>query len=321
MKRRQIHAAIAALALGAACGTPQAQTVGRIISGYPAGGAIDQLARVFAEEIGKGMGKTYIVETRAGAGGQIAADTLKAATPDGNTLMIAAASNMTVYPHTVRKPSYELKDFVPVAIAGEYDTGLAVKLDPLAGDFKGFLAQAKANVVMASYATPGAGSMPHFYGMLLSQATGLPFKHIPYRGTGPAINDVVAGHVGSVLSPVGTLVPQAKAGNIRMVATTGTRRSRQMPDVPTFRELGYPQLEASTWFGLFVPAGTPPQVVARLNEIAVKAVQTPAVRDRLLALDVEPREMSQAEFASRVRAESEQWGKVVKASGFVADGQ
>lgn len=319
MKRRDILAAAAITA--AACTSLHAQNVGRVVSGYPAGGALDQLARIFAEEIGKGLGKTYIVETRTGAGGQIAASSVKAAAPDGNTLLIAAASNITVYPHTVRKPAYQAGDFVPVAITGEYDTGVAVRAGSEAGDFKGFLTLAKANPLMASYATPGAGTMPHFYGVLLGQATDIPFRHIPYRGTGPAINDTIAGHVGSVISPVGTLVPHLKAGTIRIVATTGTKRSRQLPNVPTFRELGLPQLESSTWFGLFAPAGTPPQLVAQINEIVARAMQTSSVRERLIALDLEPGAMPPAEFAALVRTETEHWGKVVKASGFVAEGQ
>lgn len=319
MKRRTL---VAIAALAGAFGLPvQAQNVGRVVSGYPAGGAIDQLARIFAEEFGKGLGKTYIVDTRTGAGGKIAVDHVKAAAPDGNTVLIAAASNITIYPHTVRKSTYEARDFVPVAIAGEYDTGIAVKAAAPAADLRKYLAQAKDDPVLASYATPGAGTMPHFYGMLLGQATGVPFKHIPYRGTGPAITDAIAGHVGSVISPVGTLVPHMKSGSIRVIATTGTKRSAQLPDVPTFRELGFPQLESSTWFGLFVPAGTPADVVARLNDIAVKAVNTPAIREKLKALDLEPLALGPAEFASRVRAEDEHWGKVVKASGFVADGQ
>lgn len=312
--------AIAAIA-GAACLPVQAQNVGRVVSGYPAGGAIDQLARIFAEEFGQGLGKTYIVDTRTGAGGKIAVDHVKAAAPDGNTVLIAAASNITIYPHTVRKSTYEARDFVPVAIAGEYDTGIAVRAAAPAADLRRYLALAKDDPVLASYATPGAGTMPHFYGMLLGQAAGVPFKHIPYRGTGPAITDAIAGHVGSVISPVGTLVPHVKSGSIRVIATTGTKRSAQLPDVPTFRELGFPQLESSTWFGLFVPAGTPPDVVARLNDIAVKAVNTPAIREKLKALDLEPLALAPAEFASRVRAEDEHWGKVVKASGFVAEGQ
>lgn len=319
MKCRTILA-LGCIAVGAALPT-QAQNVGRVVSGYPAGGAVDQLARIFAEEFGRGMGRTYIVETRTGAGGQIAADSVKAAAPDGNTLLIAAASNITVYPHTVRKPSYAASDFTPVAIAGEYDTGVAVRTQPQPGDFRSFLAEAVAHPLVASYATPGAGTMPHFYGMLLAQATSVPFRHIPYRGTGPAINDVIAGHVGSVISPVGTLVPHAKAGTIRVIATTGAKRSTQLPNVPTFRELGYTQLESSTWFGLFAPAGTPPQVVARLNEIVARAMQNPAVRERLVSLDLEPVVLSPAEFGARVRSEAEHWGKVVKASGFVADGQ
>jgi tripartite-type tricarboxylate transporter receptor subunit TctC len=317
--QRTILVAALALAGAATCLPAQAQSVGRVVSGYPAGGAIDQLARVFAEEFGKAQGRTWIVDTRTGAGGKIAVDHVKGAAPDGNTVLIAAASNITIYPHTVRKSTYEARDFVPVAIAGEYDTGIAVKANTPAGEFRAFLAQAKTDPVLATYATPGAGTMPHFYGLLLGQATGVPFKHIPYRGTGPAITDAIAGHVGSVISPIGTLVPHAKTGSIRVIATTGTRRSAQLPDVPTFRELGLPQLESSTWFGLFVPAGTPADVVARLNEIAARAVNLPAIREKLKALDLEPLALSPAEFATRVRNENEHWAKVVKDSGFVAD--
>jgi tripartite-type tricarboxylate transporter receptor subunit TctC len=319
MKRRSLITAFGAAAM--AGGTAWAQTSARVISGYPPGGAVDQLARVFAEEFGKSMGKTYIVDTRTGAGGQIAVDALKAAAPDGNSVLIAAASNITIYPHTVRKPTYELKDFIPVAIAGEYDTGLAVSANGGPADLKSFIVQAKSNPDRATYATPGAGSMPHFYGVLLAQTTGVPFRHVPYRGTGPAINDAIAGHVGCVISPLGTLAPQAKGGKLKLLATTGRRRSRQAPDVPTFQELGFPQLESSTWFGVFVPAGTSADVVARLNATTQKAMQNPAIRDRFIALDLEPREMSQPEFAALVKTESEHWANVVKASGFVADGQ
>jgi tripartite-type tricarboxylate transporter receptor subunit TctC len=319
MKRRNFIAGIGLAATGASA--VHAQTTARIVTGYAAGGAVDQLARMFAEEFSKSMGRPYIVDMQTGASGQIAANAVKSAPQDGNTLLLAPASGMTIYPHSVRKPSAEPKDFVPVAIAAAHEIGLAVRLDPQVPDFNGFRARAKANPITASYATPGPGTIGHLYGLLLAQATGLPLNHVAYRGVGPAINDVIGGHIGAAILTLGALVPHAKAGTLRVVATTGSKRNPQLPDVPTFRELGLPQIDGSTWFGLFAPAGTPAPVVARLNDIVVKALQRPATRETLAKLDLEPREVTPAEFANVIRAEYEHWGKVVKTSGLVMDAQ
>jgi tripartite-type tricarboxylate transporter receptor subunit TctC len=322
MKRRTLIAAAAVAAFASIPPAVQAQAVSRILTGYPPGGAVDVLARVFAEELTRETGKTWIVETRTGAGGQIAADALKAAAPDGNTLLMAAETNMVIYPHTVKRPTYDpLKDFTPVALAGNYEIGFAIRNDPRAGDFRSWVGLARTDAATAAYASPGPGSNMHFYGLTLSQAIGVPLTHVPYRGSGPAINDVISGVAGSVLTPIGTLMQHAKAGSLKIAAVSADKRNPKLPDVPTFKELGYPQLTQTGWFGLFAPAGLPPQQLTRLNEVLVGALAKPAVQQRLESLDIQAQAITPAAFAARVREEHAQWGKIVKASGFTADGQ
>jgi tripartite-type tricarboxylate transporter receptor subunit TctC len=297
-----------------------AQGVSRILSGYPPGGAIDILARVFAEELTKGTGKTYIVETKSGAGGQLAVETLKSATPDGNTLLMAAETNMVVYPHTVRKPTYTVRDFTPVAIAASYDIGFASRMDPKVTDFSSWLSLARRDPDAATYASPGAGSNMHFFGILLGDAAGVKLRHVPYRGTGPAINDVAGGFVSTVLSPVGTMLQHANT-KLRIIATSGTKRSAKAPNTPTFAELGYPQLTQTGWFGLFAPAGTPPEQIANLHAIVAASLKRPEVQARIAALDMQIMPISQQEFAAQVTQEYAKWESVIKATGFTAEGQ
>jgi tripartite-type tricarboxylate transporter receptor subunit TctC len=235
--------------------------------------------------------------------------------------MISPSSNIVIYPHTVKNPKYQVSDFVAIAIAGQYDTAMAINPQSSAKDFRTFLAAAKADSSLAAYGTPGTGSLPHFIGMQLAGESGIAFKHVPYRGTGPAISDAVAGHVPSVLSPAGTLMPQAKAGKLRLIAVTGSERNPQIPEVPTFRELGYPQLSASAWFGFVARAGTPPAIVDRLNAVVARAMKDASVLEKLAGIDLQPHVVSPAEFAAKIRTESAQWAEIVKATGFSADSQ
>lgn len=297
-----------------------AQVPGRIISGFPPGGAVDILARLFAEEFARDLGRPFVVETKSGAGGQIAAELVKAAAPDGNTLMIMPDSNMTVYPHTTRKATYDsLVDFVPVAHLGGYDLGFAIALATPAADFAGFVNWAKGAKDPVSYGSPAAGSVPHFYGLMIGQAIGVPLNHVPYRGSGPAINDVVAGHLASTVQPIGTLLAQARGGKLKLIATSGAKRSAGSPATPTFGELGYPMLETGGWFGLYAPAATPRDVVVRLNDIVLRAGRTAAMRERMVALDLNIEEFAPEPLAAKLKADHARWGAIVKRSGFTAD--
>jgi tripartite-type tricarboxylate transporter receptor subunit TctC len=317
--RRTILAALTVIVTGAA-GSAMAQQPGRILSGYPAGGAVDILARVYADALTKEFGRPFIVENKSGAGGLLACEALKAAPPDGLTLMLAPDSNIIFYPHTVKKPSYDgVRDFAAVAPVASYDMGFGVKKDPRITDFKSFAATAKTDRSIASFGSPGQGSMPHFYGLLVGQAIGTELTHVAYRGVVPSINDMVAGVLPSVATPIGNLFQHAKAGNLRIVATSAEQRTPKAPDVPTFKELGYPQLSHSGWFGLFAPAGTPPEMIARINDVITKSLRTPAVLNALSALEMDPRPMTAPEFAALVKSDNERWAKVIKASGFSAD--
>jgi tripartite-type tricarboxylate transporter receptor subunit TctC len=310
------------LALLAFVAPAGAQPAGRVLSGYPPGGAVDILARVVAEEFSRSLGRTYIVDTKAGAGGQIAVDTLKLAAPDGGTFLVAAETNMVVYPHTVRKPTYDTpKDFIPVAQIASYDIAFASKADPRVTDFASWTALARREPQAAVFASPGAGSNMHLFGVMLGDAIGTKLQHIPYRGTGPAVTDTAGGVVATVLSPVGTMLQYHEQKRLRILATSGAKRSEKLPDVPTFAEVGLPKLTQTGWFGLFAPAGTPPDVIARAHDAIAAGLKRPEVRARIAAMDMQIPTLSQPEFARQVASEYTSWASTVKAAGFTAEGQ
>ena len=316
----RVFAAIAAFAFSA--GMAVAQTPVRILSGFPPGGVVDIVARLLAERMTEALGRPVIVETKTGATGQIAAEALKAAAPDGNTLLVTPDSNISAYPHTVKRPAYDpLKDFTAIAHTGNYDLGFAVANNVPVTDLKQLIAWTNANPQKANYSTAGAGSILHFFGLSVADTTGAKLTHIPYRGAGPAIADLTAGQVSACIVPLGLLIPHAKAGKIKLIATSGAKRAPTAPDVPTFKELGYPTLEAPGWFGLFGPAGMRPEVVNRYNEVIVQAMRTAAMRERMQSLDLEIRELSPAEFGAMVAANHERWGPIIRKSGFTADSQ
>jgi tripartite-type tricarboxylate transporter receptor subunit TctC len=291
-----------------------------MLVGYPPGGAVDVLGRLFAETMSEALGRPVVVENRPGAVGQIAAEALKAATPDGNTLMVAPDATVIIRPQTLSKPPFDpFADFAPVAHAGNWAFALGIHAGLPVKTLADYVSWAKANRDKASFASSGAGGSTHFFGVLLGQTLGVPLAQVSYKGAGPAILDVVAGHVPATVQPLGTLLAQAKAGKIAVLAMSGRERSPGAPEVPTFAELGYASLSVEGWFGIFAPAGTPPETVAKLNGAFVQAMRAPAVRDRMRNLDLEVREMSAAEFASVVKADYGRWGPIIRASGFRGD--
>jgi len=305
---------------GAFAQAPRAQA--RMLVGFPPGGAVDILGRLFAEPMGEAIGRTVIVENRPGAVGQIAAEALKAAAPDGATLMVAPDASVIIRPQTLSKPPFDpLADFTPVAHTGNWATALGIHAGLPAKTLSEFVNWAKANPDRATFGSSGAGGSTHFFGVLLGQTVGVPLRQVPYKGAGPAILDVVAGHIPATIQPLGTLLAQAKAGKLAILAMSGSRRSPGAPEVPTFSELGYPGLTVDGWFGIFAPAGTPPETTAKLNGAFVRAMRAPAVGEKMRNLDLEVREMSPQEFAAVVRADYARWGPVIRASGFRGDGQ
>ncbi len=297
-----------------------ARAPAKMLVGYPPGGAVDILGRLFAEPMAEALARTVIVENRPGAVGQIAAEALKAAAPDGNTLMVAPDATVIIRPQTLSKPPFDpLADFAPVAHAGNWAFALGIHAGLPLKTLADYVSWAKANPDKASFASSGAGGSTHFFGVLLGQTLGVPLTQVSYKGAGPAILDVVAGHVPATIQPLGTLLAQAKAGKIAVLAMSGRERSPGAPEVPTFAELGYASLSVEGWFGIFAPAGIPPETLAKLNGAFVQAMRAPAVRDKMRNLDLEVRDMSAAEFASVVKTDYGRWGPIIRASGFRGD--
>jgi tripartite-type tricarboxylate transporter receptor subunit TctC len=298
----------------------QTRAPAHMLVGFPPGGAVDVLGRIFAEPMGEALGRTVIVENRPGAVGQIAAEALKAAAPDGGTLMLAPDATIIFRPQTLSKPPYDpLTDFAPVAHTGKWAFALGVQSELRVKTLAEYVSWVKADATRGVFASSGAGGSTHFFGVLLGQSTGIPLQQVPYKGAGPAILDVVAGHVPATVQPLGTLLAQAKAGKIVILGMSGRERSAGAPEVPTFAELGLPALTADAWFGIFAPAATPADTVKKLNGAFVQATRSPGVKERMRNLDLEVHEMSPAEFAAVVRADYERWGPVIRASGFKAE--
>ena len=314
---------ILALALGLACSAALAQgsrAPAHMLVGYPPGGAVDVLGRIFAEPMSEALGRPVVVENRPGAVGQIAAEILKAATPDGGTLMLAPDATVIIRPQTLSKPPFDpLADFAPVAHTGNWAFALGVHAGLPVKTLSGYLAWVKADAARAVFASSGAGGSTHFFGVLLGQTAGVPLRQVSYKGAGPAILDVVAGHVPATIQPLGTLLAQARAGKIAVLAMSSKERSPGAPGVPTFAELGYPALSAEGWFGIFAPAATPAATVEKLNGAFVRAMRTQGVKDKMRGLELEVREMSAAEFAGIVRTDYGRWGPIIRASGFRGD--
>ncbi len=317
----KVTALLGACALAFACSTALAQSrvPVRMLSGFPPGGNVDILARVFAEKLAESLGRPVVVEARVGAGGQIALEALKAAAPDGNTLDLTPDASLLVRPLTMKVPPYDpVNDFTPVAHVGAQDYAFATSEAIPAKNVKEFAAWVKDNPGKANFGSAGQGGATHFLGLLVGQALGVKLEQIPYNGSGPAVTALVAGQISSTVQPLGTVLAQAQAGKIRILATTGAERSPAAREVPTFAELGHPSLTVSNWFGIFAPAHMAPELVAQLNAIFVKSMRTQAVKERLQNLGFEVREMTAAQFAALVKADYERWGPVIKASGFTS---
>jgi tripartite-type tricarboxylate transporter receptor subunit TctC len=309
-----------ALALLGASIPAQAQDKAlRIIVSTPAGAAMDSLGRLLADRMRVSLAQTVIVENRTGAGGRIAAEYVKAAAPDGNTIMLVPFAVMVPIPLTHRNLSYDVfNDFAPVAHVASFDLGLAVGPAAAAKTLGEYLAMAKTNPRLVSFGTPGAGSLPHFFGIMVGRGVGVEMLHIPYKGSAPAVTDLLGGQIAAIVVTVADVSELHRTGKARVLASSGARRSQALPDVPTFRELGY-DIEATPWYALFAPKNAPRGSLERISAAAVGVLKTPEVRERLLKSGLLPTGSTPDELAAILKADYEKWGPVIKASGFVAD--
>lgn len=321
-----MKARIAALAAGLAlCAAVAAPALAqekfdkpvRIIVGFAPGGTADIIARVVAEKMSGTLGQPVIVENRPGAIGRIAADAVKAAAPDGTTLMVQPIGPMAVVPHVYKDITYDpLKDFTPVAIGATFQ--FAIAAGPMSGakTWAEFAAWAKANPAKAGYATSGAGSLPHFFGVLLGRGIGVEMVHVPYKGSAAYTNDLLGGQVATAVDAIADLTELHRAGKVKILASSGAARSTALPDVPTFNELGVKGVEAMGWFGFFAPAKTPKPIVDALNSAINKALQSPDVAAKLSGLGMDPATGTPEQFAKILADDYNKWGPIVKASGF-----
>lgn len=295
----------------------------RIITGFAAGGTSDTICRRVATQVAPGYAKTAVVENRTGAGGQIAIQFVKSAAPDGATMLQTPTSMLTIYPHIYKKLAYDpVVDLAPVSLGCVFDFGLAVGPSvPLSvKTVPEFLAWAKANPLGANFGSPAAGSTPHFIGALLGKSAGVELKHAAYRGTQPAMLDLLGGNISSVSGPIGDLTQHLPSGKIRILGVSGSKRSRFAPDVPTYEEQGIKEGTHSEWFAFFLPAKTPAETVTRLNAALKTALAHKDVVDGLAGFGLEAMSSSPAELAELVKKDTAKWAPIVKAVGFTAEG-
>jgi tripartite-type tricarboxylate transporter receptor subunit TctC len=290
----------------------------RILVGFPAGGAPDVVARLLAEQL-KGYASSVIVDNRPGAGGRVALQTLKSAAADGSVMAFTPVDQLALFPHIYTQLGYDpLEDFAAVTpvCAVQFLLTIGSRVAANVTTIDEFVRWGRDNPTAAAYGTAGAGTHPHFLGISLARAAGFEFVHVPYKGGVAALQDVIGGHLAACISTIGTLLPSVQSGGLRALATTAPRRSAALPNVPTFREAGYPTLESLEQFGLIVPAGTPLDTVDRLHKVVHEALETNPVRGGLMKLSLEPAEASPSEFAQLIASETRRWAEIVRASGF-----
>lgn len=294
----------------------------RIIVGFPPGGGTDVGARTLVERLQAAYPGGIIVENKPGAGGRLAIEFVKAAAADGSTMLFTTDFPITIYPHSYRKLAYDsVKDLTAVAVAAK--TSLAFTIGPSVPDgiktVADFITWARANPKQAAFASSSAGATPHFAGVMFSRAAGLDLLHVPYKGGAPALQDLMGGQIASSFPGVGEVLPQLSSGKLRVLATTGAQRSRFMPNVPTMVESGFKDVVAEVWLGVFMPANTPPAVVAKAAATINEALRLPELRETFAKFGMEPLQGSPESFAALVKSDLAAWGPVIKASGFTAE--
>ena len=307
--------AAAALAAFATFAGAQAGSV-RMVLGFPAGATSDILSRLVADNMRQTLGQPVIVENKPGAGGRIANETVKAATPDGTTLLMTPVATMSIFPHSFGNLRYDpFTDFAPLAHLSDFQLGLGVAASVPATTLAEYVALVKKEPQMRFYASAAAGSIPHFLGVMFARTAGIELTHVPYKGTA-AVMQAIAGNeiaaITTVAADIGTL---ARSGKARMLAVSGDKRAAAFPEVPTFKEQGY-DMSATAWYALFAPAKTPPAVRERLSKAAIAAIKDPAIQARLVQMGLEPTGHGPAELARIMKLDYDKWGPVIRASGF-----
>lgn len=326
INRRRFVQATSASALLASVGDAVMAQVAteslKVVTGFPPGGTSDNLCRRIAARLTGSYATNAVVENKTGAGGQIAIQFVKTQPADGSVLLQSPTSMFSIYPHIFSKLPYDpVADVTPVSLACVFDFGFAV--GPLVPanvrNVADFIAWAKANPQQANFGSPAAGSTPHFVGSLLGLTAGVELKHAAYRGTQPAMADLLGGNLAAVSGPIGDITQHLATGKVRILATSGAKRNRFAPDVPTFAEQGFKNMVHSEWFAFFLPAKAAPDVVARMNTALKQALASKEVVDGLATFGLEAMSSSPTELVELLKQDTAKWAPIVKSIGFTAD--
>jgi len=291
----------------------------RIIVGFPAGATLDSLARMVAEKLRASLNQPVIVENRPGAAGRLAAEFVKGQPGDGLTLLMTPVANMAINPHSHKGLRYDpFRDFAPVSHVANFQIAFAVGPAVQATSLREYVAEVKKDPKAGNYASAAAGSIPHFLGVMFARTAGIELTHVPYKGTAPALTDLVGGQIAAAVMTVPDIANLQKAGKVRALAVAGAKRSEALPEVPTFKEQGY-DLEGSGWYAVFAPAATPKATVDRLSGLIAQATQSPDLRAWIQKGGMEATGTTPAELAAILKNDYAKWGPVIKASGFTSE--
>ena len=322
MKRRKLFTwvALATTLLVGTSAIAQSDKTLRVLVGFPAGVSIDVVTRILTEKMKDELKRPVIVDNRPGAGGRLAADLLKSAAPDGNTVMVTPIVVPVLAPMVFSKLGYNPDtDFVPVGKVCDFSFALAVPANSPAKNLKEYAAWLKANPQQANFGSPAAGSLPHFFGVMIGSALNVDMVHVPFNGGAALQSAVLGGHAPAGIDVVMEWQQNAKSGKVNVLATSGSQRSKVMPDVPTFKEQGFPDAVGQGWFAMYAPAKTSQSSIEEINKALNKALANPEVRERFASLGLEVGGGSPADLQKTMLEDAKRWGPVVKKSGFRAD--
>jgi tripartite-type tricarboxylate transporter receptor subunit TctC len=319
---RTLLATLAALCIAIAApaaAQPYPNRPVRIIVPTPAGGPVDVMARILANALPPFLGQNVIVENRAGAGNTLGSKAAAAADPDGYTLLVSAASGLIMSPMVYKNAGYDETSFAPIALITETPQVLVAYPGAPFDTVAELVAYAKANPGKLNYSTGGAGTLPHLTAELFKQLTGTDIVHVPYKGGGPALTDVVAGQVPMTFDTAGTSLQFIREGKLKALAVSNPTRLPELPDVPTMPELGYAAINIGAWVALLAPLNTPPAILTRLNQAANAALASPQMKEALTRLSAQPRGGTPDDLARHMKAEHDKWGPIVAKLGLKED--
>jgi tripartite-type tricarboxylate transporter receptor subunit TctC len=310
------HAAVLGLLIGSGAWAQERIT---LVAPFPPGGPVDTLARILAEGLQKRTGVPAVVENLPGAAGNLGIDKVKRARPDGRTLLVVPAGNLTINPTLMPNFPFQIeRDFAPITMLAKAPNVLVVSSAARIGSLRELIAQAKARPGELSYASPGIGSGLHLAGELFKQQTEIDLLHVPYKGTGPALNDVLGGTVPVMFSNLPATLPHIRSGKLIALGLTDTSRTPVAPEIPTLAEQGIAGVVVTSWYGLLAPAGTPPALVEQLARDAAEILAQSAVREQLRGQGLSEATQRPAQFAAHIQQETQTWARIIRARGISA---